>query len=255
MKYLSRKELEEIAEWICACYRRLPEVNEREIYRIEPQLLCERVLGLQVDYQHLSLDGSILGLTSFSELGIEVFEESDEETFYYLDGKTILIERDLKQDISQTGRLNFTTTHEASHQIFKRLYPKEYGGQAKHRDIHFHCATTLREDGRHPIEDWEEWQANVLASAILLPKDLIEQALELFGMGNQVSIIDKTYTPYIYRKFAAMAAFLGVSKMTLAIRIRELGFWKGYKSDFMGVGRGVEHGKAGAEDHCAVPQM
>ena len=44
-------------------------------------------------------------------------------------------------------------------------------------------------------------------------------------MGSQVSVIDKTYTPYIYRKFAAMAAFLGVSKTTLAIRIRELGFW------------------------------
>ena len=73
--------------------------------------------------------------------------------------------------------------------------------------------------------DWEEWQANVLASAILLPKDLLEQALDLFGMGSQVSVIEKTYTPYIYRKFAAMAAFLGVSKTTLAIRIRELGFW------------------------------
>ena len=251
MKYLSRKEIEEIAEWISACYRRLPEVSEREVYRIDPQLLCERLLGLQVDYQHLSLDGTILGLTSFSELGIEVFEESDEETFYYLDGKTILVERDLKQDISQTGRLNFTMAHEASHQIFKKLYPKAYGTQEKHRDIHLHRAGIKRS-----VEDWEEWQANALASAILLPKDLVAQAMDLVGMGGRVNVVDKTYTPYLYKKFAAMAAFLGASKTTLAIRMRELGWWgEGGSCVIEKEESGSVYGKKGAENHCPVSQL
>ena len=227
MKYLSRKEIEETASWVFASYRRLPEVNGKEIYSINPQLLCERLLGLRVDYQHLSLDGSILGLTSYTELGIEVFEESDEETFYYLDGKTILVERDLKQDISQTGRLNFTLTHEASHQILKKLYPKDYGAQARHRDVHFYRESGMKYEGKRPIADWEEWQANVLASAILLPLELIRQAMELFGLGGWVRVIDRTYTPYLHRKFAAMAVFLGVSKTTLAIRMKELGFLGG----------------------------
>ena len=65
MVRLSRNDIEQIAERILIQYRKLPEVQKNKLYRIEPELLLTKVLGLNIEYQHLSIDGSILGLTSF----------------------------------------------------------------------------------------------------------------------------------------------------------------------------------------------
>ena len=120
MKHLSRIDIEVIAEKIIKAYRELPEVKNKKIYRIEPELLLTKLLGLKIEYQHLSLDGSILGMTSFQEIGVEVFDEADTDTFFFLDGKTVLVEKDLQQDSGQRGRFNFTTIG----QIF--LYNPKY---------------------------------------------------------------------------------------------------------------------------------
>lgn len=49
----------------------------------------------------------------------------DTEQHYELDGNTILIERDLRDDCTQLGRCNFSLAHEGSHQILKMLYPHD----------------------------------------------------------------------------------------------------------------------------------
>lgn len=133
-----------------------------------------------------------------------------------LDGKTIFIERDLNEDISQIGRCNFTKAHEAGHQILKILFPKEYGGD--NRKLHFCLA--------HPPKqrkmDWLEWQANAIASVILMPKEVIMRALFLFGFGERVKMINKVYATWEYKQFSSMAVFLGVSKTALSIRLTQL---------------------------------
>ena len=58
MKHLSRFDIEAIADKYVQAYMALPDVRNTQIYRIE--LLLEKVLGLNVEYQHLSYDGSIL---------------------------------------------------------------------------------------------------------------------------------------------------------------------------------------------------
>lgn len=143
MKHLSRIDIEVIAEKIIKAYRELPEVKNKKIYRIEPELLLTKLLGLKIEYQHLSLDGSILGMTSFQEIGVEVFDEADTDTFFFLDGKTVLIEKDLQQDSGQRGRFNFTTMHEGSHQIFKMLYPNDYGVRNA-EPVHFYKVNSER---------------------------------------------------------------------------------------------------------------
>lgn len=72
LKRLSRKSLEAIAERVIRAYMKLPEVANRPVYRIYPETLAEKLLGLKIDYQHLSVDGSILGLTSYGKIGIEL---------------------------------------------------------------------------------------------------------------------------------------------------------------------------------------
>lgn len=77
MKHLSRFDIEAIAAKYVKAYMELPDVRNTKIYRIDPELLLEKVLGLTVEYQHLSYDGSILGMTSFAELGVQVGQGFD----------------------------------------------------------------------------------------------------------------------------------------------------------------------------------
>ena len=219
MKHLSCKDIEAIAERVFSAYRELPDLKNTHIYRVEPESLLTKLLGLKIEYQHLSLDGSILGMTSFSEIGVEVFDDTDQDTYFILDGKTVLVEKDLQQNTSQKGRCNFTTMHEASHQIYRMLYPKEYGASTS-SPIHFYKTNSEK---RCFISDWEEWQANTLASAILLPKDLIIQGMFLFELGTKIGYLSKNYTPLVYDKFSALADFLGSSKTALSIRMKQLG--------------------------------
>ena len=206
MKHLSRFDIEAIADKYVQAYMALPDVRNTQIYRIDPELLLEKVLGLNVEYQHLSYDGSILGMTSFTEMGVQVFEDDDNEAFFFLDGKTVLVEKDLNFDSKLKGRKNFTLMHEGSHQIFKMLFPNDYGVTQKSAGVHYYKANSERN--------------------ILLPENLIKQGMYLFGLGEKIECLNKIYFPGIYKRFDALADFLGCSKKALAIRMKQLGLLK-----------------------------
>ena len=219
MKRLTRVYIEGIADRILKAYMNLPEIKGAEIYRIDPELLLTRVLGLKIEYAHLSLDGTVLGMTSFGEVEVEVYDEADGEYFLCLDGKTVVIDRGLIADTTKKGRSNFTTLHEGAHQAFNMLLPKEYGVGAKAAELHFYTANS---ECKKPISDWEEWQANTLAGALLLPEDIVKKGMFLFGLGDKIKILNKIYSRETYDKFAALADFLGSSKKALAIRMKQL---------------------------------
>lgn len=216
---LSRKDLENIAERVLVSYRNLPEVKRKKMYRVDPELLLTKVLGLNIEYQHLSVDGSILGLTSYEEVGVEVLDYADTDSYFFLDGKTVLVEQDLHNDAAQIGRCNFTLMHEAGHQILRNLFPKEYGANKQVAAVHYYKNNSER---NKPINDWEEWQANTLASAILMPRDLVEYGMFLFGLGKKIKCLNRLSDLQTYEKFSAMADFLGTSKSALAIRMKQL---------------------------------
>ena len=161
-------------------------------------------------------------MTSFGELGVQVFENNDDEAFFFLDGKTVLVESDLNYDNNLKGRKNFTLMHEGSHQIFKMLFPNDYGITEKSAGVHYYKATADTEKSRI-ITDWEEWQANTLAAAILLPRCLIEKGMFLFGLGDKIECLNKIYYPAVYERYAALSDFLGCSKKAFAIRMKQLG--------------------------------
>lgn len=63
MKYLSRRDIEIIGERVYKAYKKLPDLAGTTIYKILPDKLIKDVLGLNLEYHHLSLDGSVLGLS------------------------------------------------------------------------------------------------------------------------------------------------------------------------------------------------
>lgn len=92
MRCLSRIDIEAIAERFIQAYMKLPEVKTTQVYRIEPELFLEKILKLDIRYLHLSYDCSLLGLTTFEQIEVNVLTGADEEERIMLDGNTVLIE-------------------------------------------------------------------------------------------------------------------------------------------------------------------
>ena len=158
-------------------------------------------------------------MTAFKEIGVEVFDDSGHPLFYYLDGRTLLIETDLKDDPAQYGRYHFTMAHETAHQILADLYPTDRLFQ--NRIVCYRGGSP-----QSPIHDWSEWQADNLASALLLPMEIVHRALHRFDLEQGIGILNKVYRPKEYGRFCEMAEFLGVSKQAMAIRLKRLGLLK-----------------------------
>lgn len=143
-------------------YQMMPENKGKVMNKVDPELLVHGLLGLTIDYKHLSLDDSILGLTAFDETDIQIYDDAEDS--YYLDSQTVLIERDLLLKEECQGRRNFTIMHEGSHQIYKMLYPREYGVAYRTAPIHYYRLQSIRS---RKITDWAEWQANAISPAIV----------------------------------------------------------------------------------------
>ena len=222
MKYLSRNDLETIGGRVIAAYKRLPAISGQALERVDIDHLCQELLGLRIDYARLSLNGEKIGLTSSCDIGVEVFPEdpSSTEQYYMLDGKTILIESDLMKEGANIGRRNYTVSHESCHHILKMLFPHDYGAQASGRSVHC-CYRSNRGNG-----DWEEWQVETLAAMILLPPECVVRSMERFGLGTQMRLLNRVFAPADYKKFEAMASFMGASKTALSIRMMQLGLLK-----------------------------
>lgn len=223
MKFLSRYDLEAIGARVIAAYKKLPGIDCQTLERIDIDYLCHALLGLRIDYSHLSLNGEKIGLTSSCEVGVEIFPEDPactEDQYYMLDGKTILIESDLVKEGANIGRRNYTVSHEGCHHILKLLFPRDYGAQARGRAVHY-CYRSSSGN-----RDWEEWQVETLAAIILLPPECVVRSMNRFGLGSQMRLLNRVFAPRDYAKFEEMASYMGASKTALSIRMTQLGLLK-----------------------------
>lgn len=221
MIHLSRGDLEVIGSRVIKAYQKIAETNHLPQDRVDIDVLVQQLLHLHIEFQHLSKDRSILGATAFEDIGIEVFPEQDEddgESFYMLDGKTILIESDLTLEGANVGRRNFTVAHEGCHQILNMLFPHDYGKRAPYRAVHYYRGTGSRNDFA-----WEEWQTDALASVILMPSEYVQHCMQAFGLGSKMRLLNRVFAKADYTRFEEMSTYMGVSKTALSIRMVRLG--------------------------------
>lgn len=217
--YLSRNDIEKISKDVIAEYMQLPRVIiQKDVTKIDPFILSENLLGLKVDFKHLSEDKLTFGLTSYFNTLAPVLDDDNNVSLYPLDGKTILIEKDLAFE-PMVGKFNFTISHEAAHHILRKLFPKEYGPQVNQTNgIHFY-----RFNHKVEITDWEEWQATVLAAAILMPEDLLKKNMITVGLGEKMHLLHTRYSEENFFKFCRLSTMMGVSVTALRIRMKYLG--------------------------------
>ena len=213
---LSREDIEQIAGRVLSIYTEAYVPERHLCYQVNPEELAD-VLGLEVDYQIPSLDGSILGVTSPDEQYVPVYYDG-KECYYYLDGNTILIDARLCASPKTVGRKNYTLAHEIAHQILYKAFPDGYGPARR-----LMCDYRRTPESRRKVTDWTEWQADVLAAALLMPKDAVLDGMFLAGLGEHIGTLSKKYTPNKYDSFCRLAEALGVSRSALAFRMEHLG--------------------------------
>lgn len=219
--YRSAQEIEAIARRVVTAYKKLPALRGRHPNIIQPELLVCGLLRLSVVYHRLSLNGTILGLTACGEVGVPIYDNPNKPEYYFLDGNTVLIEKSLTEGASNVGRRHFTLIHEACHQIFRMLFPEDYMGTIARRQIHY-----CRETTSSRVGDWEEWRTNRLASAVLMPEDMVRENMDAFGLDVPMRMVNRVFASIDYSRFSDMAAYMGVSKKALSIRMKQLGLLK-----------------------------
>lgn len=218
MAYLSRDDIEKLGGRVFADYKHIPCLRGQNIQRVDPGLLAKDLCGLNVDHCHLSRSGAVLGLTSISQVGAWIMDDDGNRHLYPLDGRTILIESDLRTREEQRGRYHFTVAHEVAHQILDRMYPERTKDLAAR--IHYSMAIS---HPAYPISDWTEWQANALASSMLMPAELVMSALVRFDLADGIRMLNRVFSPREYERFCQVADTLEVSKQALALRLKRLG--------------------------------
>ena len=97
----------------------------------------------EVEYQRLSLDGSVHGMTAFDTGLIEVFhEDTDMPKKIPVEAGTILIDISLADEKGEHRR-RFTTMHEASHWLLHRNIPIPTEALMMERQADFLASTLL----------------------------------------------------------------------------------------------------------------
>lgn len=207
----------------------------------------EFYIGLDVDYKDLTYNQSIIGMMVFNDCSIEVYDTKESKNKRILvDEGTILIDNSLLEpNLIRRGR--FTICHEVAHWILhQKVYMVDKNQMSLFDQIEEEkppitkCRTTDIESNniRELItdNDWMEWQADYMASALLMPKsifiDVVRKRFNSIGiesgyyrMGTNLKT-DLLIDSLSYE----LSSLFDVSIMAVKIRLKNLNLIKEYKS-------------------------
>lgn len=176
--YLTKKEMDEIAEnfiWdFCPEAMRTP-------MQIDIDSFAQNYLGMKQDFQYLSHNGVYLGMTVFNDTNkVIIFNpETWEADYISAEARTIIIDNNLLEE-NQEHRYRYTMGHECGHDIYHTQYFGYSPDQIsffEEREPMIKCRIVNLNGNKKP-EVWDdkstmEWQANYMASALLMPKSMV----------------------------------------------------------------------------------
>lgn len=224
---LSHKQIEEIAAAVTKDSNEFffgKESDSVRIPRATPiDQLAKDYLGLSVSFARLSSNGSICGLTAYADTEYIVEEKGVKRTIPLKRNQVLLDESFIQpgQVRQLCGKRRFTLAHECAHQILfqmesdevKRSCEKKYAART---------AYSLRD--LKTREDWNEWQANTLGAAILMPQKEIDYAVWYFASGKALTNYEGRFSYQDRLALDLICRQLGVSKTAAVIRLRQLGY-------------------------------
>jgi hypothetical protein len=216
---LSYEDIERIAENELIAFTGGLVKSEKLIKAINIEDFAVNHLGLRIVHTRLSDKGDIIGLTTYVDTNIELRRYNRADKIHVLKA-TVILDESLRASQAwqhdDMGHIRFTVAHECGHQIIYRMIPESKRASL---DLKY-SARTLSPRQMKSLEDWSEWQANALASAILMPKRYIALMLNkrrLTYYGKRLNRPDRHIFYTMCRRF-------GVSATALRIRLEQLGY-------------------------------
>jgi len=215
MVYLSHNDLRDLAtRLLCDYYN----TKELPFCPLDIDHFAQHYMKLTVRYENLTCKNrTVLGCIAY-ENTVVVLDPEDPSTHIPIEARTVFLNKCLKKS-DQIGRRNFTLAHECSHQAVYSLFPNAWP--------EFQCREPGRKYSLRELisgDDWCEWQANTLASELLMPEHLIIGLMAREGYKDKVKIYPMNCLLFEERRLIRlMTDFLGVSKTALLIRLKQLG--------------------------------
>ena len=181
---LSHMEIEHIALAVTQDFTKYISHDSSETKRRIPRAIpidqfAHDYLGLNIGFARLSPDESVCGLTCYADTE-DTFEENGVVRTLPISQNQILLDVSFQMPGRKKelhGKRRFTLAHECAHQLLFQMESDDV--KQRHRGKYSpRTAYSLR--ALKTREDWNEWQANALGAAILMPQMEIELAMQLF---------------------------------------------------------------------------
>lgn len=219
---LSQAFIEELADSLLKDYYGS---EQFPLKRIDIDDFATRYMKMKVRYENFDCQGkTILGVTAYENTTVQL-DENNPSSVIPIDSDTILLNQILSSP-EMFGRRNFTLGHECGHQAIFLLQPIHVNLSCRVAGMKY----SLRE--LRTENDWNEWQANIFAAALLMPKYLIEYFFYITKHEGKVVTYPCGRFLHSERNFIkAIASFLGVSQQAIIIRLKQLGFTEQHPDD------------------------
>lgn len=224
---LSHKDIEEIAAAVTKDFNAFffgAKADRSLLPRGTPiDQFASDYLGLEVSFTQLSNDGSICGLTAYADTEYIVEVEGIVRKIP-LRSNQVLMDKSFiepSQIRKLCGKRRFTLAHECAHQILFQMETDE-GKRLCQRKYSTRTNYSLRD--LKTREDWNEWQANALGAAILMPQGEIERAVSYFSKGKTLISYDGTFAYRDKMVLDMICQQFGVSKTAAMIRLKQLDY-------------------------------
>lgn len=180
-------------------------------------------LKLNVSYIRLSPDGSLCGLTAYADTSFQIEEMGVTRTIELRRNQVLLDSSFIQPGNEQKlcGKRRFTLAHECAHQILFQLESEKNRSACEEQYAPRRCYSLRDLKTR---EDWNEWQANVLGAALLMPQKEIDRAMRKLNGGRKLQNYEGRFPHNDGVALAVLCHTMGVSKTAAVIRLRDLGY-------------------------------
>lgn len=218
---ISKEKLDETANKLLEKF--YPEALTNEV-SIDPLLLATK-MGLTVKLQHITPDFSIFGQVFFDACETTVFNKKTNQYEKLKVGKgTILVDPDA-YFLRNLGSVNMTIVHECVHwALHRKAYALEHLFNEEATQIDCLVRGGIKEGKSRTATGWMEWQANSLASRILMPYQLAKRKAEEYLLKYRILRRTSSILDIMEPVIEEMAAFFCVSRIAAKVRMIDLGY-------------------------------
>ena len=183
--YYSKDQLEYLADQHTEAFSRY---DGKEDPGFSAWKFAAHYMGKTVRFEWLSSNGFILGLSSFTagtRVAIYLPEENNFE-WQELGPDTILLSKLLEDAFLNPGRARFTLMHECAHHLLHTHYFQKIEAARQKTAVAYSIQYDRDQAMLEGMNAWTdidrmEWQANYLASALLMPEKRVSLVLEKKG--------------------------------------------------------------------------